>query len=379
MPDLGGALPGAGAPPSLAGVGGDALNEALGKLAETLDGFSQVYPTLGAPAGDGARAEGYRLFLRYLTIGFDRFIECANPAFPAFYQATRDGVRKFAGDSPEQLYDTAVISGEHDYVVSGNMRDVALFEFGLYSGGLLAGGGARRLIGSMTERELQVAPNGDFELHLKRAGTGRNTLTLEPDASSLVVRRYLRNPLVDRPRPLSIRVASARAPLEPLTSGKLAGGIAQAANFALWNVRTWAKWVADARAVGINRLATMPDDGDIYTPKGHRYLSGYWRVPTGKALLISFAPPPGSYWSFVPMNYWMESFEWRFGNPVFASSNTVKSDPGGIVHLALAPVDPGIAGYTWIETMGHDEGPMALRLARFDGAMPTPVCKLADL
>ncbi|MFS3129277.1 hypothetical protein ACLM5J_12825 [Nocardioides sp. Bht2] len=75
-------------------------------------------------------AEGHRLFLRYLGIGIDTFIEHADARFPAFYAKSRDGVRKFAGDSPSQLYDTAPISAEFDYEVTGSLRDVTLIELG---------------------------------------------------------------------------------------------------------------------------------------------------------------------------------------------------------------------------------------------------------
>ncbi|WP_374285442.1 hypothetical protein [Novosphingobium sp.] len=355
---------------------GDPLAEAMAKLATTLSGFPDAYPGLRAPASELDRAEGYRLFLRYLTIGIDTFVQYSDPLFPAFFQATRDGVRKFAGDSPEQLYDKAAISGGHDYLVTGSLRDVALIEFGIYSGGLYAGADRRRLIDSLTERDLRVQSNGEFKVRLSRSERGPNVLRLTPDASSIVVRRYLRDPISNHPPPLAIHRMSGDAQLQPLDTADLAKSIERAGNFALWNVQTWAKWMANNRDRQRNSLAPMPDEGDIYTPAGHRYLSGYWQLPPGKALLVSFVPSSDSYWSFVPMNFWMESFEWRFGNRVFASKYTTQPDRDGVVRLALGPVDPKVPGVPWIETMGHSEGGMVLRIARHEGPMPSADCQL---
>jgi hypothetical protein len=358
--------------------GDDALNHAMEHLADVIRRFPAEFASLEAPATQIDRAEGYRLFLRYLTIGIDQYIQFADPAFPAFHQKTRDGVRKFAGDSPEQLYDVAVISGDYDYEVSGNMRETALVEFTVYSGKLNNASGARRLISSLTDERLAVDGKGDFVVRLNRRGDGSNALRLDADASSLVVRRYLRDPWKDRPRPLEIRRTSGNPVLPSLAPDPLAMAIEAAADFALWNVKTWAHWVARDRTTKLNVLTHFDDTGDIYTPAGHRYLAGYWQVPAGKALLIEFAPPKGAHWSFVPMNYWMESFEWRFGNRVFASSFQTSPTKDGYVRLALSGTDPRLPDVQWLETLGHNEGAMALRLARYSGPMPDVRCMLVS-
>lgn len=358
---------------------GDALDQAMEHLATVLRRFPEDFAALEAPDTDLDRAEGFRLFLRYLTIGIDTYIQFGDPEFPAFHQKTRDGVRKFAGDSPEQLYDVAVISGAHEYLVTGNMAETALIELTLYSGKLNSGSSPRRLIANLTEEQLQQGPNGDFSVRLSREGDGPNAMRMTEDTTSLVVRRYLKDPLKDRPRPLDIKRTSDGPGLRPLAPADLAEAIKSAADFAMWNVRTWAQWMARNRGRATNVLTAMPDNGDIYTPGGHRYLSGYWRVPEGKALLVEFAPPPGAYWSFVPMNFWMESFEWRFGHRVFASSNVTPVDKDGRARFALAPSDPGLAGVQWLETLGHTEGGMALRLARYTGAMPDVKCSLVSV
>lgn len=349
-----------------------AATDARAELAGSLQHFGAIvsdfglaYPKLGAPERKIDTVEGFRLFLRYLTIGIDQFVEHADPAFPAFYQKSRDGVRKYAGDSPAQLYDSSPVSSRYEYEVTGSMRETALIELTVYSGDLSGTNPQpRRLVASITDEQLQVADNGDFSIRLAKGATGPNTLALDDDSSSLSVRRYLRDPRTDRPRRLEIRRVTAGPDKPELRTEDLRRGMVRAAEFAAHNVTIWAQWVDNLRARKTNVLHPMHDSGDIYTPRGHRYSNGYWSIPDGYALTISFTPPEGSYWSFVPMNYWMESLEWRFGGRVYATSLDTEPDRDGVVRLVMAATDPNLADHHWIETDGHAEGTMALRFGR---------------
>ncbi|MFS3129276.1 hypothetical protein ACLM5J_12820 [Nocardioides sp. Bht2] len=194
----------------------------------------------------------------------------------------------------------------------------------------------------------------------------------------LSVRRYLDDPLLDRPEPLRIRRLGESLPHEPLTAQRLAAGVEAASSFAVANVAMWAGWVERLRTEPANEIRPMPDSGDIYTPGGHVYLHGHWQLPRpDSALVIEFpAPATGTYWSAVPMNYWLESFEWRFGDRVHATSQDTEPGADGVVRLVLAQTDPGLADHTWIRTLGHDAGPIAFRFARLAGETPAVICRL---
>jgi hypothetical protein len=47
----------------------------------------------------------------------------------------------------------------------------------------------------------------------------------------------------------------------------------------------------------------MPDAGDLQTPKGIRYLEGYWRLAPDEALVLDFEPEPVPYWGFLIVNF----------------------------------------------------------------------------
>ncbi|WP_235736449.1 DUF1214 domain-containing protein [Nocardioides alcanivorans] len=324
-------------------------------------------------------AEGHRLFLRYLGIGLDRFVEHSDPRFPAFYSASRDGVRKYAGDSPGQLYDTAPLSADHEYVVTGNLHGVELIELGIYSGDLSGRNNTpRRLIAHLTEAEIDTDADGNFRLSLGRGQGGTNHLHLAPDTSNLSVRRYLRDPLTDRPAPLRIQRIGADIVPPALTAEDLSSRLRLAGAFALTNLEMWADWTEKVMAAKPNTITPMADSGDIYTPAGHRYLDGSYDLPDPRScLLIEFpAPPADSYWSLVPMNFWMESMEWRFGHEVFASSFSTVPGPDGVIRLAVGEEDPGLPHTTWLRTMGHRQGLVAFRFARLEGELPEVACRV---
>ncbi|MFC9516727.1 hypothetical protein ACFTSD_13435 [Nocardiaceae bacterium NPDC056970] len=341
------------------------LTESLRRFAAVVTEFGGSFPELRAPGRQIDTAEGYRLFLRYLTIGLDQFVEHADPAFPAFYQKSRDGVRKYAGDSPAQIYDSCPVSSRYEYEVTGNLAETALIELTVYSGDFSGSNPRpRRLVSSLTDEELHVSADGDFTIRLAENATGPNTLALDDDCTALSVRRYLRDPRRDKPRPLAVRRVGAGPERPVLSTDALRDSMIRAAQFAAHNATIWAQWVAAARDSKMNVLVSMHDSGDIFTPRGHRYLDGYWSIPENRALTIAFTPPEGAYWSFVPMNFWMESFEWRFGNRVYATSLDTEPGPDGVVRLVLSAIDPLLDDHLWIDTDGHTQGVMALRFGR---------------
>lgn len=355
------------------------LAASMADLGGSIAGFAEDLSLLDVPPHPLDVVEGHRLFLRYLSLGLDRYVERTDPAYPAFHQPSRDGVRKFAGDSPGQLYDTAPVSATHEYVVEGNMTDTELIELGLYAGDLSGENKhPRRLVASLTEADLDVAADGSFAVRLDRTGDQRNALLLDDDAVSLTVRRYLRDPQRNRPQGLRITRTSTAPGLLPVDAETLASGMTTAIAFARHNVRTWSEWTDRIRATKQNRLGAFEDSGDLFTPSGHSYLDGYWALGPDEALTIEFVPPVGGYWSNVSMNYWMESFEWRFGHRVFATSFDSEPDRDGVVRLVLAERDPAIPGHIWLATLGHREGMMAFRLARYDGPAPTMATAVID-
>jgi hypothetical protein len=323
---------------------------------------------------DLERREGYRLLSRTLALGFDRFLEYGDPGVPGFMRL-QSAHRKFAGDNPDQLYHAATIDGRRSYRIRGRWSDdrvtTQLIEISVYGGGLRfdSEGAQRRLIGYLDETQLAIGEDGTFEVALDAEPHPGNWVALEDDAESVLVRRYFSTPQLDDPLPMTIEPIGERPTPMPLSEAELARGLVGTAAFLVETLRVWGGWFPDVRArLGPNRLEPLRDDGDLLTPAGMTYLQGAWEIAADQALVLRFVPPDVPYWGFLPMNIWMESFDWRVATVALNNFNATLADDGSVT-IVLAEQDPGVPN--WIATTGHRRGLMSLRLARL-GEQPPP-------
>jgi hypothetical protein len=341
------------------------LGEAMADSAEIIEAQAK---------SDLERREGYRMLARTLALGFDRFLEHADPAVPDFFRL-QSAHRKFAGDNPDQLYHAAAIDGAHTYRIrgrwSGEGVTTRLIEISVYGGGLGFDdpNAKRRLVGYMDERELAIAEDGSFELVLAPELHPGNWIRLDADSQNVLVRRYFSTPQLTDELPLSIELVGEPPSRAPLDARSLAKGLIGSGAFLREVVKIWAGWYPDVRArLGANVLAPLEDDGDLLTPAGMTYLQGSWELAEDEALLVRFVPPDIPYWGFLPMNIWMESLDWRVAPVTRNGDSAVRADDGSVT-LVLSEQDPGHPN--WLATLGHRRGLMSLRLARL-GDLPIP-------
>ena len=341
----------------------------------SLDRAGKIVDEATAAGPEIDRLEGYRLITRMAGLGFDRFLEAANPAQPDFFRL-QSPTRKFAGDSPEQLYHSANLSADYSYRITGQLFsgdvETLLIEASVYGGDMSFEGGSRRLVSFIDESTLVSDEQGYFEITLSKEPAQGNWLKLEDDVKNVLVRRYFKTPQENDLLPLTIERIDGNVVPAPLQRQHVLKGMLGTAAFVEETVRFWYGWVEQARAnYGVNTLMPLVDNGDLLTPSGVRYMEGYWELAPSEALRITFTPPEVPYWTFVPMNIWMESFEWR---EIPASKNNfmAEQNPDGTVTLVLSAQDPEVPN--WISTQGHTRGLMALRFARM-GEQALPVVK----
>ena len=327
-------------------------------------------------ADEQERREGYRLLTRTLGLGFERFLELADPANPAFHRL-QSPYRKFAGDNPDQLYHAAAVSGAHRYRITGRWEGdgvtTRLIELSVYGGGLRFDdpNARRRLVSHLDESALEIGPDGRFEVVASVEPAPGNWLALADDAESLLVRRYFAEPQREDRLPLRIERLDA-GPAAPFDDAALARGLIGSGAFLRETVKIWGGWHADVRArLGPNRMRPLHDDGALLTPAGVTYLEGAFEAEPDEALLFRFAPPEAPYWALLPMNVWMESFDWR-QLPASINGFAAERDPDGRVTVVMSERDPGLPN--WIPLQGHRRGLVSMRIARLpEGADPPEV------
>jgi hypothetical protein len=349
------------------------------RFCATLEDAAAALSNDAAPRSASDLAEGYRMITRLLGLALEMVVEGSDADRPAFFEL-QSPIRKYAGDNPDQRYAAAVIAGDRRYRIRGNRGNAVLVEVGIYAGSF-SGGGQRRLVATLTEEELVFGPDGSIEIELAPdADLSRpNQIQLAPDAINVLVRQYFADPHDKRAEWRIERVPRAE-PAPPLAADWLGGRLLGAALFVERNVKTWVEFVAERARGPHNQLAPLADAGDLQTPKGVRYLEGYWKLADGEALVLEFEPAPVPYWGFLVMNFWMESLEWRDRRVSLNSFQAKREADGRTVRIVVAARDPGHPN--WIDTAGHGEGPMSLRWARGDGTLPevrTQVVPLAAL
>ena len=141
----------------------------------------------GSPQEAFDRAEGFRYLSRLTRVALESYIEFADPAAPVLRRPAHETV-KMGADNPDNYYQSAAISGQYEYRISGTRGTVCYLGFGTYAGSY--GSPARSVqTGYLEGRDLHIEPDGSFEIILSCRQQPGNWLRMEPDTSSLIVRQ----------------------------------------------------------------------------------------------------------------------------------------------------------------------------------------------
>ncbi len=349
-----------GAQRILDGTGWEAFCEALGQA-------GAVLRRPGSPAAALDRAEGCRYLGRLTRLALEKFVEHADPAAPSFYRLSHE-TAKIGCDNPDSVYLNAAISGRYAYRLYGTRGTVAYLGFGTYYGhyGSKARSGCS---GYLEAGDLQLGPDGGFEIVLSRERQPGNWLPLEDDSSMLIVRQNFLDREHERPAELRIERLGASGPPAELSPEALAGGLSEAARFVLGTATLFAEW-AEGFARQPNVLLPMDPavTGGAHGDPNIAFHMGYWQLGPDEALIVEAEPPACDFWNFQLNNHWMESLDYRH-HRIHYNKHTARYEPDGSFRLVVAHRDPGASN--WVDTAGHAQGTMGLRWIKA-AAHPTP-------
>lgn len=344
------------------------------EFCDALKAAGQVVLRPETPATELDRAEGWRYLSRLTRVGLEMMLECADPDFPVFYQASHT-TAKIGADNPDNLYLNATIAPDREYRIRGTRGTVPYLSFGTKAN-RYAIDGTMVSTGELDASRMEMSADGRFEITVSRRPHERNWLPMAADTSMLLVRQTF----LDRPReiPAAVtigRVGGPTAP-DPLSAARLERGLRGAAAFVRGTAVTFADWVARFREKP-NTLATV--DQTLFIKGGGDpnifYLHGYWSLARHEALLIETPVPECDLWNLQLDNYWMESLDYRY-LPVHVNSHTAKYNRDGSLTVVVAAENPGAPNY--LDTAGHTAGTILLR---WTGAKshPVPKCEVVPL
>jgi len=307
------------------------------------------------------RAEGYRYLTRLLRGGLEAVVESTGPAHPVV--ATLPNQVKIGADNPDNLYQTIGVDGRYEYRIRGRRNTVHYLGFGAYGGGGSAGASSGARAGYLEDHELELAPDGTFEIVCSAAPQAGNWLRLLPDTRQIIVRQSYLDRRNERPAELAVECISGRGPYPHVDdTERLRTQLLAAVGYAAATATTFEAWTRgfmehpnELRQRPREELATNWSDPNIV------FYHGYWELEAGQALVVSATPPECDYWNFQLNNWWMESLDYRFLR-VTCNKATARYEADGSVRIVIADRDPGFGN--WMDTAGHASGTMGLRWVR---------------
>lgn len=322
------------------------------------------------------RGEGHRYLARLLRAGLFSFLENPGPLHPVF-RAMPEMV-KMGLDNPDNYYVSASVTPEHTYRIRGKRGTIHYLSFAAQSQNFAArdkiAGGA----GHLNDAELEIGPDGRFEILASREPQPGNWLRMTDHTRQILVRQTFLDRNREEPVQLEIECLAAQGPPPPLDPGRVGAQLMGGALYAIGASQWFADWVVDFLSHAPINEFHLPDiekhrimGGD---PNVRMWL-GLWKLAAGEALVIEATPPRCDYWNFQLGNIWAESLDFR-NRRVHVNSGSAVLRRDGSFQLVVAHTDPGLDN--WIDTAGHDHGTMALRWVRTD-AHPKPITRVVQL
>ena len=328
---------------------------------DTLKSAGQTILAEGSPNSPLDRAEGFRYLSRLTRAALENFLENADPRAPMLHRPVHE-TAKIGSDNPDNYYQTARISGEHEYRIVGTRGTIHYLDFATQSGGVASSGDSEQG-GHLDASQLEIAEDGSFEIAICCEERPGNWLRTTPDAESLIVRQTFADRTAEEPAKLRLeRVGGVENPA-PLTPEALDQGLSSAAGLVVSCAALFSSWAQGFQKNHCNELPKFDDAVSMGAGGDPNicYYHSYWMLGPEEALVIEVTPPECDAWNFQLNNHWMESLDYRF-HTIHVNQHTARYAKDGSVRIVVAHRDPGVEN--WIDTAGHSQGTMCFRWIR---------------
>lgn len=322
-------------------------------------------------------AEALRAVARIAIMVLQHRMEFNDPDFPVFFRKFDDRF-KMAGPDTYVNYVSAALRGNATYRIVGNHH------------------GRDLQIGSFWRDDLEMAPDGEFEIIASATKAPGNWQPLDPalDEAPTVLadvfpgvtggldgRVYYVDPADTRP-PASLFIERIdedrpRQP-QPLSPELLGSQLDDSARLLHGLSRWWIRRASNIRGehqpnvVGAPSL--RPPGLATWKKKTDNFQINYgvccWELNPDEALIIETEIPACDYWSFQLHNAWWESPDNQHRQTSVSHAHSYL-DPDGRLRLVLAHSDPGVPN--WLDTGSSRRGFVFYRWVRPTTTMPTPI------
>jgi hypothetical protein len=302
-------------------------------------------------------AEGYRMLTRLLRGSLESRLEYGDPRTPALICVCHETI-KIVAENPDNLYLGSSIAGRYDYRVWGTRGDARWISFNTFNAGGFGGKGGRGTGSTLHEHQLEIAPDGTFEVILSQREHSGNWLPLEPDSTSLTIRQTFLHKGRDQPAELHIERLGVTEPPPPLDATHLYASLLGSAAYVRAITSIGASW-AERNATHPNVFYdAQEDDTRLFADPQIKWHMAYVELEPENALVVDFTPPACDYWMVALHNHWMETLDYRY-HSVTLNNATATVGEGGRVRVVVAHRDPGVPN--WLSMAGHGRGVLGVR------------------
>jgi hypothetical protein len=310
------------------------------------------------------RAEGFRYLTRLVRAGLESFVESSDPLHPRFFQLSNETI-KIGNDNPDNVYHNANLSGRHDYRIRGRRGTVPYISWACYGGGY-GDDGHMTPTGQLDSRQLEVGPDGSFEILVSARPQPGSWLQMDPSTTNMVVRQTFHVRADEEPATYTIECLN-RDRDDRLEPAHLEQALRSTASF----VRNTAEIFVDWMRIFEQHPNQLPADDQSRCQnaggdKNIHYKNSRWALAPDEALVIEAKRIPRcSTWNFQLSNFWLESLDYRY-HRVSVNKHTAAYEEDGSVRIVVAHSDPGPRYPNWLDTCGHDQGAMLFRWIEAD-------------
>lgn len=371
-----------------------AARKAMHTLLDTIRGVEDKMLTPESGYTTEELAEAERALAHILYTGLDFWLE-AKPNRPVFRPYVTP-TRKLLGCNPDSVYYFAAIRDDQTYKITGNAASATFTSFTVEKGSS-EGHAARGSIAAISDLDMEIAPDGSYEITVSRKKPKRgNWLQLSKGASQITTRHYHESrqnvaALPGRVVPIQIEVVDPE-PLEQYRGDEeVAQHLEWVANFVREHAAMTFRKTTPEMAAALGWVSLVPNQfnapgqwmsasGDQAYGNTHAwYNSTFYELAPDEALVITGRFPPCRFANIVLWNSFMQSYDFA-NRQISLNRNQVEYEEDGSFKMVVAHKDPGVPN--WLDTEGRSRGNIYWRFV-FPTETPTKpetqVVKLSSL
>ncbi|SFK79563.1 hypothetical protein SAMN05421835_13438 [Amycolatopsis sacchari] len=284
--------------------------------------------------------------------------------FPFFVQSTGP-YTKMGLDNPDTLYFHSYLRDNAEYVVTGTRGTTRDLSFQILNGDYSPADVPDSLT-AFDDREIEIGPDGDYEIRFGPGKAGPNYFTLGPGSAMLVVREVYSDWTGEERG--TIRIARAdhvgHAP-PPLTRDVLEKRYGVAGKLLLSRLRTFLafpKWFyLDLPVNTMTEPRSTP--GGLSTQFSS---AGHYELADDEAMIVTVPKSDAPYQGIQLGSMWYISLDY-VNHQTSLTADQAHLDPDGKLRFVISERDPGVVN--WLERTGHRRGYVQIRWQRLSRAL----------